>query len=84
MCPPGSPSCSRRARTWSRAVPDTTPRAPADDTARARCQSEMATPMPPWINAGWVVTGSVVFGVDTYAFTAGFVVQVQSRTRGGR
>ncbi len=69
MWPPGSPSWRRLASTWSSAVPDTTPRAPAVDTALARRQSEMATPMPPWMSAGKVPTAPTAFTADTCTFT---------------
>ena len=52
MWPPGSPIWRRRARIASSAVPDTTPSCPCDDTARARRQSEMPAPIPPWMMRG--------------------------------
>ena len=47
MCPPGSPSCNRLARIWSSAVPETTPRWPSSETARASRQFETPAPIPP-------------------------------------
>ena len=45
--PPGSPSCRRRTKSESMAVPETTPSCPRRDTARASCQPETPMPMPP-------------------------------------
>ena len=47
-------SWRRRANTLSIAVPETTPSWPDLETARARFQSEMAIPIPPWISQGSV------------------------------
>src|SRR5579859_503061 len=52
MCPPWSPSCRRRANTWSSAVPETTPSWPCRETALASRQPETATPIPPWMMMG--------------------------------
>ncbi len=47
MCPPASPSWSRRDMMTSSAVPDTTPSWPRRDTAFASVQFETPAPMPP-------------------------------------